>query len=178
MDITLLRHTTPDIAPGTCYGRTDLEVAASFHDEAAAVAAALPRFDRIVSSPLQRCRRLATFLGETHGLPVVDEPRVQEMDFGRWEGKLWSDLPRPELDAWAADFLNANPHGGETVAILQARVRDALAHWRDAATRTLIVTHSGVIRAALATGETASDFSANIDFGGFISISSAEAVKE
>ena len=37
MQIYLVRHTTPDIVPGICYGRQDLGLAASFDAEAAAV---------------------------------------------------------------------------------------------------------------------------------------------
>ncbi|MEL7454686.1 MAG: histidine phosphatase family protein, partial [Pseudomonadota bacterium] len=126
MGLILLRHTTPDVAPGTCYGRTDLDVAVQFHAEAAEAAAALPKFQRIVTSPLIRCRKLAAFIAEMTGLDICEEPRVQEMNFGDWEGCLWSDIPRPQLDAWAADFLNARPHGGESVAIFRVRVGEAL----------------------------------------------------
>ncbi|HBF90413.1 MAG TPA: phosphoglycerate mutase, partial [Hyphomonas atlantica] len=47
-------------------------------------------------------------------------------DFGRWEMQPWGDLPRHELDAWANDFLDARPHGGESVAELTARTRAAI----------------------------------------------------
>ena len=33
MGLMLVRHTRPDVAPGVCYGRTDLDVAASFSAE-------------------------------------------------------------------------------------------------------------------------------------------------
>ena len=54
------------------------------------------------------------------------------MDFGRWEGLPWSAVPRAELDAWAADLMHARPHGGESVAMLLARTRRALARCRAA----------------------------------------------
>lgn len=37
MDIYLIRHTTPDVPPGTCYGQSDVDVAASFMDEFSAL---------------------------------------------------------------------------------------------------------------------------------------------
>lgn len=70
-----------------------------------------------------------------------------EMDFGRWEGVPWDRIPRAELDAWAADFDHARPHGGESVAIFAARVEAALSALRDG-TPTLIVTHGGVMKVA------------------------------
>ncbi|MEM6899027.1 MAG: alpha-ribazole phosphatase family protein [Pseudomonadota bacterium] len=170
MGLILLRHTTPDVSLGTCYGRTDLDVVDSFADEARKAAEALPAFDRIVSSPLTRCRRLASFVAERAKLDVQVDMRIQEMDFGNWEGFLWSDIPREGLDAWAADFLHARPHGGESVAELRDRVGAALADWSTPGISTLIVTHSGVIRAALSTGDGAGDFNVNIDFGGFVTL--------
>lgn len=171
MALILLRHTTPDVPPGTCYGQTDLELAASFEREADAAYAALPSFERLVASPLRRCRRLADYIAERTGHAVELDPRMMEMDFGTWEGRAWSDLPRDEIDAWAADFFKARPHGGESVSGLQARVKAAVADHAATGVPTLIVTHAGVIRAALATGETASDFDAKIDFGGFVTMS-------
>ncbi|MGB3457594.1 MAG: alpha-ribazole phosphatase [Litorimonas sp.] len=168
MALTLLRHTTPDVAPGTCYGRTDLALADSFPAEAEAVLAALPGVDRIVSSPLRRCRRLAEHIADARALSVGIDPRLVEMDFGAWEGLAWSDIPRDELDAWAADFLHARPHGGESVAELRARVRDALDYWTRPAGRTLLVTHAGVVKAALARGERSEDYGASLDFGGMV----------
>ncbi|MEL7109493.1 MAG: alpha-ribazole phosphatase [Pseudomonadota bacterium] len=174
MPLILLRHTTPLVAEGTCYGRTDLPLTETFEQEAEQVIAELPKIAKIVSSPLQRCRRLADAVGQARGLAVTIEPNVTEMDFGTWEGRLWSDIPRQDIDQWAGDFLHGRPHGGESVAMLRARVVSALAAFSDAPEPILIVTHSGVIRAALAKGDTADHFNTQIDFGGFISMPTEE----
>ena len=171
MALILLRHTQPDIAPGICYGQTDLDVAASFEAEATSVLAALSPIDQIVTSPLRRCQKLASFIGNRSKLDITRDDRLMEMDFGTWVGRPWSDIPRPEIDAWAADFLHARPHGGESVATLQKRTLDALSYWQRDTETTLIVTHAGIVRAALATGETADHFNAQIDFGEFVTIS-------
>jgi alpha-ribazole phosphatase len=148
MGLILARHTRP-AAAGICHGRSDAALAASFPAETEALRAELPPLDRIVTSPLARCRRLADALGDRLGLPVAADPDLAEMDFGAWEGRPWDAIPRPELDAWAADLLGARPHGGESVAMLLARTRRALARLRSAAGMSLAVTHAGVIRAAL-----------------------------
>jgi alpha-ribazole phosphatase len=171
MALILLRHTTPRVSPGTCYGRTDLDVADSFEAEAETALAALPRFDRIISSPLVRCHKLAGFISEQAGLPVIREPRLQEMDFGAWEGMPWTAIKRSEIDAWVRDFLHARPHGGETVSELRIRARRALQAHHDPEVSTLFVTHAGVVRALLSTGDAAADFHAQIDFGGFLTMS-------
>lgn len=148
MGLILLRHTAPDVAPGTCYGRLDLPPGPGFEAEAAEVIARLPRVTRILSSPLTRCRALAGRIGAARGLAVEIDPRLVEIDFGRWEGLAWDDVPRDELDAWAADFHHARPHGGESVAMFTRRVAAFLAAER-AARDCLAVTHAGLMRAAL-----------------------------
>tara|TARA_R110002020_G_scaffold474460_1_gene705846 strand:- start:24948 stop:25484 length:537 start_codon:yes stop_codon:yes gene_type:complete len=170
MALTLLRHTTPAIASGICYGMTDLDVAETFAEEASAVLDALAPPDRIVTSPLTRCRKLAEHVAQSHALPLTVDDRLREMDFGTWEGLPWADIPRAELDHWAADFLHARPHRGESVAMLTARVRAALAEWHDHQSHALIVTHAGVIKAALATEATAQGYNTNIGFGRFITL--------
>ncbi len=140
-----MRHTTPDVAKGICYGRTDLALAASFASEAEAVEARLSGMMRdlpILSSPLTRCRKLAERLG-----PHAVHAAFTEMDFGRWEGVSWDAIPREELDAWATDFMGARPHGGESVAQLRDRVAAGLERVPQ---DCVIVTHAGVIKAVAA----------------------------
>ncbi|MDE7397095.1 MAG: histidine phosphatase family protein, partial [Muribaculum sp.] len=81
MKLTLVRHTTPDVARGTCYGWTDLPVASSFSEEAAVVKESLDvaRYSRIYSSPLSRCRELARYCcGERD---VILDADLREMNF-------------------------------------------------------------------------------------------------
>ena len=169
MALILARHTRPAVE-GLCYGRTDPPLAPEFGAEAEALLAALGAVGRIVSSPLGRCRRLADVLGARLGVPVTEDADWREMDFGTWEGRRWEAVPRAELDAWAADFMDARPHGGESVAMLLARTRRAIAA---AATGgpVLVVTHAGPIRAALfAGGEGPGAWRRVVPFGGLVEI--------
>jgi len=166
MGMILLRHTKPDAPEGLCYGRLDLAPDASFADHAATLAAELPRIARVVTSPLARCALLAQSIAAARDLPVTTDTRLREMDFGAWEGALWSDLPRAELDAWAADLLHARPHGGESVAQLRDRTLAAL---RDhAAPSVLVVTHHGVIKSARHVTEGDSAWQSTLPFGGWL----------
>ena len=165
MAVILVRHTRPAVPAGVCYGVTDLDLAPTFDVEAAAVLAALPAADRLVSSPLQRCRQLAERIGAARGLaPVLDE-RLREFDFGGWEGVPWDSIPRKELDAWAADFFHARPHGGESVQMLRARVAAAIADYRRSSVPHVVVTHAGVIKAALAQTGHPDGWNAVVEFG-------------
>ena len=170
MPVTLLRHTTPAVAAGVCYGISDLDVTGSFAEEAQAALENLPAVDSIVTSPLLRCRRLADHIATAHAMPVTQDRRLREMDFGTWEGRAWADIPRAELDLWAADFLHARPHGGESVAMLAARTQEAIVELGNTQKHVLIVTHAGVIKAALAAGSTTADYSATISYGGFVTL--------
>lgn len=164
----MLRHTKPQVKSGTCYGQTDLDVADSFEQEAEQVLADLPDIAAIVSSPLKRCRVLADRIAAHTGLRIHLDPRLTELNFGRWENLAWDKVPRAELDLWASDFYDARPHGGESVGDLKVRVDAALSDIGSARTPALIVTHAGVIRAALAQGRAARHFQTEIDFGEII----------
>ena len=165
MSVILVRHTRPAVPEGVCYGITELDLPPTFDDEAAAVVAALPRADRLVSSPLERCRRLAERIGVARGLVPVFDERLRELDFGAWEGVPWKSIPRTELDAWAADFLHARPHGGESVQMLRERVAAAIADYRRNGTSHVVVTHAGVIKAALARTGHCDGWKAVVEFG-------------
>ena len=168
--LILVRHTRPLVPDGVCYGATDLDLAPTFEEEAARVIAALPPAERLVTSPLRRCRRLAERIGTARSLaPAVDE-RLREMDFGRWEGVPWRAVPRAELEAWNADLLHARPHGGESVHMLCERARAAIADYRRAGLSHVVVTHAGVIRAARAENGDPDAWTGNVGFGGRVTL--------
>ena len=171
MPLILVRHTRPKVPAGVCYGMTDLELAPTFDDEAAAVVAALPPVERLVSSPLRRCRRLAERIGAARGIAPVFDDRLRELDFGAWEGIAWDAIPRAELDAWAADFFHARPHGGESVHMLRERVGTAIADYRRSGVSHAVVTHAGVIKAALAESGHPDGWKATVELGAAIHLS-------
>lgn len=167
MALTLVRHTTPEVPKGTCYGRTDLGLTPGFASEAEAVLPQLPRATQVVSSPLGRCLRLAESISAHLECEVRPLEHWIEMDFGAWEGVPWARIPRRDLDAWAEDFMGYAGHGGESVAMLEARVRAALdATPRDA----VVVTHSGCIRAVCAILGLHQGWDTETPFGGVLRI--------
>lgn len=146
MRLFLIRHPPPQVAAGVCYGSTDLPLAEDAAACAARVRPLLPAAAPVFASPLQRCRRLAEAL---HAAPRYDA-RLRELDFGRWEMRAWRDVARAEVDAWAADPLGYDAHGGESVAALHRRV---VACVREIAARhaeAVLVTHAGPMKAIAA----------------------------
>lgn len=131
------------IADGICYGATDVALAEDPADCAYRLRALLPASYRLVSSPAQRCLRLAELL---HAAPEVDA-RLLELDFGDWEMQAFADIARGDIDAWAADPLDFRPPGGENVAEMRMRVIAALHDLRTAAHDVVVViAHGGPLR--------------------------------
>jgi len=109
---------------------------------------------RWVSSPLRRAVATAQLLG-ADGCAI--EPRLIEMDWGRWEGCRLEDMRRdlgPAMAANEARGLDFRPDGGESPREVQVRLQPWLAGLAVQAQPTIAVTHKGVIRAllAMATG--------------------------
>ena len=173
MQLTLVRHTRPAVPENVCYGATDLDLAPTFEEEAARVIEALPSAERLVTSPLQRCRRLAERIGAARALVPVIDARLREIDFGAWEGVSWKSIPRTELDAWAADFLHARPHGGESVHMLRERAWAAIDDCRRSGLSHIVVTHAGVIKAVRARLGEPQGWRSNVDFGGAVRLPEA-----
>lgn len=154
-EVALLRHFPTDWnAAGRLQGRTDVPLSAG--SRAALAGLRLParwRGARVVASPLGRAVETAAALAEG---PVAVDARLIEMDFGHWEGLEGAALLADPgsgygpVEGWGMGF---RPPGGESVAEMTARVAALLAEL-EGGPRVVLVTHRGVMRAALglATG--------------------------
>jgi probable phosphoglycerate mutase len=97
-------------------------------------------FDAVYSSDLRRAHETAVIVADPHGVPVVTDPGLREIDVGSWSG-----LTRAEIDE---RWPGADHHDGETREAHLARVlatveRIARAHHGE---RILIVSHGGSLR--------------------------------
>ncbi|RZI95648.1 MAG: phosphoglycerate kinase [Variovorax sp.] len=150
MKLWLLRHALTEAAPGLCYGRTDVGVPPEATLAAAeGVLQRIPHGTAVFTSPLRRCAELAHAIASLRqDLPPETDVRIAEMDFGAWEGQLWSAIPRTAFDAWTADFADGRPGGdGESTRRFMQRVGSAFDDWRASGRDALWVTHAGVMRA-------------------------------
>lgn len=148
MEIYLIRHTTPAVDRGICYGQADIDVTASFAAEAEQIRQAVPAVVHTVyASPLQRCRKLAEFLFP--GQPIVYRDELKEIHCGEWELLKWDDIPKETIQPWMDDFVNVCIPGGENYVQLYNRVIrffETAQHTEPIA----IVSHGGVLRSILA----------------------------
>ncbi len=137
----LLRPGAPTRA-GLMLGRTDDDVTPPSIAACVAQAKGLDII-RLVASDLRRSRRCA----EAIGTAVID-PRWRELDFGDWDGRAAGEIDSVALARFWEDPDTFPPPGGERWSALRARIAAALATL--APEPTLVVTHGGAMRAALA----------------------------
>jgi len=102
MEIYLIRHTSVEVPAGYAYGQTDVPLKSSFEEEAERVKQNLSgiRFDKVYTSPLSRCVRLADYCGYPN---AEKEGRIKELHFGEWEMKSWDEL---SADPRSVDWFN------------------------------------------------------------------------
>lgn len=149
MKVTLIRHTSVAVETGICYGQTDVDVAATFPEEALAVRESITgdRFDAVYSSPLSRCRRLAAFCN--YPAPIADD-RLKELNFGSWEMQKWDEITDPQLELWYNDWIHLPAGGAESYEEQCRRVASFLDELRSSSHRNAcLFTHRGVIACAM-----------------------------
>jgi broad specificity phosphatase PhoE len=97
-----------------------------------------------LSGPEQRCLQTAELLG----LRATVDPRLADLDFGRWRGDTLAGVLSADLAVWLTDPTSA-PHGGESVVDLMDRVGRWLESLTARPSRIVAVSNPAVIRAAI-----------------------------
>jgi len=146
--LILVRHAEQaDDARGRCYGSLDVGLSPAGIRHAQRLAAL--ECDAVYSSP--RIRAIDTAKAITIDVRIDDD--LRELDFGEFEGRTYDEIAasEPELyRAWMERPTTVTFPGGESFALLKERALAALARIRAAHDCAVVVTHGGVIRAALA----------------------------
>jgi broad specificity phosphatase PhoE len=145
--LIVVRHgQTAANAQGLLLGRDDPPLTELGRRQAAALASALGACDRVISSPLARARETAA----AFACPVEIDERWIELNYGTFDGLAPGAVPPTVWDQWRSDpdFV---PGGGESLAALGARVREACRELAgDAATSdVVVVTHVSPVKAAV-----------------------------
>lgn len=148
MEIYLIRHTTPKVEKGICYGQADLDITETFLEEVEAIKPHLPSEGvKIYSSPLQRCKKLADALFDGFEIDVHDD--LMELNCGQWELLPWNDIPKDEIQPWMDDFVNVPVPQGESYVDLHNRVVNRFNEIVSKQESAVIVAHGGVLRSIL-----------------------------
>jgi broad specificity phosphatase PhoE len=146
--LILARHgQTAANAAGLLLGRADPTLTDLGRRQAAAVAAALGRPARIVSSPQLRAVETA----DAFGLPVEIDERWVEVDYGTFDQQPIGGVSVDVWTQWRSD-LSYVPAGGESLLAVGVRVREACAALAPDAidADVVVVSHVSPIKAAVA----------------------------
>lgn len=146
MSWAVWRHPVPQNVAGRCIGRTDVAVDRRKAKRLAHRVRHWARRHRaarvVVTSPLRRASDVGRWLARWGWEHRIDA-RLSELDFGTWDGQLWSEIGAAPVDAWCADFARHAPGGGEAVTLLLQRCAAFLRE-----TPCCVVAHAGWISAA------------------------------
>ena len=146
--LLVVRHgQTAANAAGQLLGRADVPLTDTGRQQAKALAAAVGRVDRVISSPLQRARDTAAAFGH----PVEVDERWTELDYGVYDEWPLGDVPTEMWQKWRGDAEYAPPEG-ESLASVGRRVRAACDDVAATAAEAdvVVVTHVSPIKAAVA----------------------------
>jgi broad specificity phosphatase PhoE len=146
--LLLVRHgETAANVDGLMLGRADPPLTDRGRAQSRALAVTLPSPDRVVASPLRRALDTAAAFGQA---VEVDE-RWIELDYGELDERPASSVAADVWERWRSD-PTAAPAGGEPLAKLGERVREACADLVHDATGgvVVVVTHVSPIKAAVA----------------------------
>ena len=142
--IRVWRHPKPRGVAERCIGRTDVAIDPRKAKNLAhrirswARRQGAPRV--VITSSLRRgvdVGRCLAAWGWEHQVDV----RLNEVDFGEWDGRRWDQIGALAVDAWCLDFAQHAPGGGESVGALLQRCRQFIDELSPAG--ALAVGHAG-----------------------------------
>lgn len=151
--IALLRHfPTAWNAERRLQGQVDIPLTKAARAQLAGLALP-PPWDaaRLISSPLARASETARLIARGRGFET--DPRLAEMSWGAWEGKLAEELIADpasgyvHVEEWG---WHRRPPGGESPWEVWQRLRPALAGIAAAGRPAVIITHRAAMRVILA----------------------------
>jgi alpha-ribazole phosphatase len=154
--LILIRHCEPEeSARGRIYGTLDVGLSAQGRVQAEELVDRLDGVDvdAMWTSPRRRARETAEPLAAVRGIRPLEDDDLRELDFGELEGRTFDEIAvaEPELyGAWMETPTTVRFPGGECYADLKARSLRALDRAAAADDSVVVVTHGGVVRAALA----------------------------
>lgn len=148
--LILVRHgRTRANAAGLLQGRLDQDLDEFGQAQAVAVAQYVREnyaVDAVIASPLLRAQQTAA----AFGIPIETDERWIELSYGEYEGSPHTDVPSAVWQRWRDD-PNFTPKGGESLAVLDGRVRAACVDLVARASRehVVVVSHVSPMKSAV-----------------------------
>lgn len=140
-------------------GHTDVPLSGLGIEQAEFLARRLSdyKISAFYASDLIRAVKTAEILAQPHNLSVMPLPGLREVNFGSWEGKVFTKEIKDKLidsgKNWWDSPLDGSGSKGESFSQMSARVNEAIRsiverHLDDQ--EIVVVSHGGVIRAIIA----------------------------
>ncbi len=112
-------------------GRTDCEISPKGARQLECLA---ERFrdipiERIYSSPMKRTMSTAEAVNKYHGLEIIRDEQLVEINGGVWEGMPWIDIPKrypKEYEVWENRMYDFEIENGESVRQVYERMKAAV----------------------------------------------------
>lgn len=153
----LIRHGESEWnATGRWQGQGDPPLSPLGRDQVVRLATSLEgdEIDAIVASDLARAAETAEIVADRLGLRVSADPRLRELDVGRWSGRTRREIEAEDATALAAfetGDRESRAGGGECRREVAERAMAAIADLSElhAGDCVAVVTHLGVIRELL-----------------------------
>ena len=110
--------------------------------------------DAIFTSPLSRAKETAQIIGNVLKLPIQNEVRIREIEFGRFEGLTWAQVKEQypvACQMWHSGYMPCKAPDGESRRDVQQRMNAA---WDDLTSRPCMetvawVTHGSAMKILL-----------------------------
>jgi ribonuclease H / adenosylcobalamin/alpha-ribazole phosphatase len=159
--VFLVRHGSIDGMRERLIGRSDVGLNKQGRSEAARAADACRRLGVgiVASSPRRRARETAEIIAESVGCSVEVVDAFDEVDYGLWSGKQFSELMAdPEWRRFNDARDDARIPGGEQLDAVSHRISGGLQQLCDRHRQCdlVVVTHAEIIRGALLLAESRS----------------------
>jgi len=97
-------------------------------------------FDAVYSSDLRRARETAQIVAESHGVPVVADAGLREIDVGSWSGHTHVEIEE-RFGGERPDGETREQHAARVLATVERIARENVGR------QILLVTHGGTLRA-------------------------------
>ena len=85
--------------------------------------------DAVYTSPFSRARITAEAVNRFHGLTLIPDERLREINAGEWERRKWADLPTlypAEYALWTQKMYDFCAPDGDRMTDVYARMRDTV----------------------------------------------------
>jgi alpha-ribazole phosphatase len=154
--ITLVRHGKV-AGPAALYGRTDIPLSTAGYNDLQRTLSSLHAqtpISHLISSPRLRCLQVAQEFSTQYTIPLRTEDKLQEMDFGIWDGVPFDELGDEwkNIEAfWESPHSMQPPEGGSLTDFAER----VISGWESLISNAksgheVIICHGGVIRILIA----------------------------